>query len=89
MKYAKLLGNEVLVNEHCVGRVIARPFIGKNKQYIRTQNRRDYAVKPPAKTILDILSEDNIKTAGIGKIDDLFCGCGLQEKFIPSRMRKR
>jgi len=77
----KITRDRVLVNEHRVGRVIARPFIGKNKKYIRTQNRRDYAVKPPAKTILDILSEDNIKTVGIGKIDDLFCGCGLQDKL--------
>jgi phosphopentomutase len=71
----------VLVNEHRVGRVIARPFIGKSKKYIHTPNRRDYAVKPLAKTVLDLLFENNIQTVGIGKIDDLFCGCGLQDKF--------
>jgi phosphopentomutase len=71
----------VLVDEHRVGRVIARPFIGRSENYIRTPNRRDYAVKPPAKTVLDLLFENNIQTVGIGKIDDLFCGRGLQEKI--------
>jgi phosphopentomutase len=72
---------QVLIKEHRVGRVIARPFIGQSKKYIRTPNRRDYAVKPPAKTILDLLFENDIQTVGIGKIDDLFCGSGLQEKL--------
>jgi phosphopentomutase len=72
---------QVLVDEHRVGRVIARPFIGRSENYIRTPNRRDYAVKPPAKTVLDLLFENNIQTVGIGKIDDLFCGRGLQEKI--------
>jgi phosphopentomutase len=72
---------QVVIGEHRVGRVIARPFIGTSGQYQRTPNRRDYAIQPPAKTILDILFENNIQTIGIGKIDDLFCGRGLQKKI--------
>jgi phosphopentomutase len=72
---------QVLVGEHRVGRVIARPFIGTSGAYRRTPNRRDYAVPPPARTVLDVLFENNVPTVGIGKIDDLFCGRGLQKKI--------
>jgi phosphopentomutase len=72
---------QVLVGEHRVGRVIARPFIGTSREYKRTPHRRDYAVQPPKKTVLDILFENNIPTVGIGKIDDLFCGRGLHKKI--------
>ncbi len=72
---------KVLVGEHRVGRVIARPFIGTSGAYERTGNRRDYSVAPPAATVLNLLLERNIPTIGIGKIDDLFAGQGLQEKL--------
>jgi phosphopentomutase len=71
----------VVVGEHRVGRVIARPFIGTSGKYTRTPDRRDYAVEPPATTLLDILEESGISTIGIGKIDDLFCGRGLKVKI--------
>jgi len=69
----------VLVGEHRVGRVIARPFIGTSGSYMRTPFRRDYAVEAPADTVLDLLSRAGVPTVGIGKIDDLFCGRGLQQ----------
>jgi phosphopentomutase len=71
----------VVVDEHCVGRVIARPFIGAAGNYIRTPYRRDYAVEPPSETVLDVLLASGVSTIGIGKIDDLFSGRGLQEKI--------
>ncbi len=71
----------VTIGEHCVGRVIARPFSGGSGNYVRTPNRKDFAVDPPGKTMLDLLSENGIRTVGIGKIDDLFAGRGLQEKI--------
>lgn len=46
--------NEVLVGEHSVGRVIARPFIGASGNYTRTTNRKDFSVEPPESTILDL-----------------------------------
>jgi phosphopentomutase len=61
--------------------VIARPFIGATGSFKRTPYRRDYAVEPPAETVLDILHGSGVSTIGIGKIDDLFCGRGLQEKI--------
>ncbi len=71
----------VVVGEHSVGRVIARPFVGQSGLYTRTTNRRDFALLPPGKTILDLLSDEGIETIGVGKIDDLFCGQGLKEKL--------
>jgi phosphopentomutase len=71
----------VMIGEHRVGRVIARPFIGVSGSYIRTPYRRDYAVEPPAETVLDVLQASGVSTIGIGKIDDLFSGRGLQEKI--------
>jgi phosphopentomutase len=61
--------------------VIARPFIGTSGRYTRTPYRRDYAVEPPGETVLDVLTKSSISTIGIGKIDDLFCGRGLQVKI--------
>jgi phosphopentomutase len=71
----------VVVGEHRVGRVIARPFVGTSGSYTRTPYRRDYAVEPPSDTMLDVLHAHGVSTRGIGKIDDLFSGRGLQEKI--------
>lgn len=75
---------QVLVNEHAVGRVIARPFIGSVGSFKRTANRKDFSLLPPGKTILDVLTENQIPTVAIGKIDDLFAGRGLREKIHTS-----
>ena len=72
---------EVMTGIHSVGRVIARPFVGTSGAYVRTTNRRDFALDPPAPTLLDFLYEEGIETIGVGKIDDLFCGRGLKEKL--------
>ena len=74
--------DEVCVGDHAVGRVIARPFVGdKAGSYVRTANRRDFALDPPSLTLLDLLMENDIPTVGIGKIDDLFAGRGLMTKI--------
>ncbi len=73
--------NKVCVNEHAVGRIIARPFAGEKGNYFRTPYRRDYSTEPHGETLLDVLQQNNIPTIGIGKIDDLFAGKGLIEKF--------
>ena len=73
--------DNVLVGNHAVGRVIARPFIGTSGNYVRTANRRDFSLQAPGTTVLDLLSRNGIPTVSIGKIDDLFSGRGLQEKI--------
>ena len=70
---------DVMIGVHTVGRIVARPFVGSSGSYVRTMNRRDFAVEPPAATLLDLLHEEGIATIGVGKIDDLFCGRGLKE----------
>jgi phosphopentomutase len=77
----KLSRENVLVDKHAVGRVIARPFVGKSGSYARTTNRRDFSVEPPRKTVIDLLADEGIDTVAIGKIDDLFAGRGFKEKI--------
>lgn len=60
-----------------VGRVIARPFVGAPGSYTRTGNRRDYAITPPAPTLLDWVSAAGRETIAIGKIRDIFAGQGV------------
>ena len=71
------IAREMLVGEHLVGRVIARPFIGSNGKYTRTENRRDYALAPMKDTILDGLSAKGMNVIGIGKIEDIFAHRGI------------
>lgn len=73
--------NQVMIGQHAVGRVIARPFVGTNGIYKRTTNRRDFSLFPPGTTMLDILFENGIPTVAVGKIDDLFAGKSLSEKI--------
>lgn len=68
---------EVLCGPWSVARVIARPFTGEPGSYVRTDQRRDYAIPPHGRTILDILSDSGREVVGIGKIEDIFAGRGL------------
>lgn len=70
------IAREMLVGEHGVGRVIARPFIGEYP-FTRTKNRHDFSLKPTEKTYLEIISDFGLTCYGIGKINDIFCGVGL------------
>lgn len=73
---------ELLTGKHAVGRVIARPFIGTNSaDFCRTANRKDYSLKPPAPTVLDMLQQNGRLSFGIGKIEDIFAGQGLTESI--------
>lgn len=64
--------------EYYVGRVIARPFIGTDaSNFKRTPNRHDLAVSPSGKTAMDILKENGYMVSCIGKIGDIFNGCGV------------
>lgn len=71
------IAREMLVGDLFVGRVIARPFVGKPGKFARTENRKDYAVPPTGKTLLDALEEHGKTTLGIGKIEDIFCHRGI------------
>jgi phosphopentomutase len=60
-----------------VGRVIARPFVGRPGAFSRTANRRDFALTPFAPTLLDVLTAAGVPVVAIGKIEDLFAGRGI------------
>ena len=67
-------------DEWRVGRVIARPYIGKKKgEFKRTSNRHDYALKPTGLTTLNVLKDHGFDVIGVGKIHDIFCGEGITE----------
>ena len=72
---------ELLVGEHGVGRVIARPFTGEAGNFRRTANRRDFSLVPPKQTILNELRDKGLDVIGVGKIGDIFAMAGLTESY--------
>jgi len=70
---------DMLVGDKIVGRVIARPFIGEKGNYTRTSNRKDYALDPFGKTMLDYIKEDGQNVMAVGKIEDIFNKKGITE----------
>ncbi|ADY56167.1 Phosphopentomutase [Syntrophobotulus glycolicus DSM 8271] len=70
---------EMLVGEMQVSRVIARPFLGTEDDYYRTSNRHDFSIKPTGKTLLDQIKENGMSVLAVGKINDIFAGCGITE----------
>ncbi|GMG64649.1 phosphopentomutase [Tetragenococcus halophilus] len=78
-EYARSLVNGP---KYTLGRVIARPYVGTNKDnFTRTSHRHDYSLEPTGQTDLDYLQKNDIKTIGIGKISDIFSGNGLDEVY--------
>ncbi len=75
-KYCEI-AREILVGEHGVGRVIARPFVGEAPNFQRTTNRHDFSLLPPRDTMLDVLQKEGYDTYGVGKIYDIFAGKGI------------
>ncbi|HET7235327.1 MAG TPA: phosphopentomutase [Actinomycetota bacterium] len=73
------VARSLLVGEHAVGRVIARPFTGEPGAFVRRPERRDYSVPPPGPTLLDRCIEHDVAVHGIGKIQDIFAQQGLTE----------
>jgi phosphopentomutase len=73
------IGREMLTGELNVSRVIARPFIGTPGNFSRTENRKDFSVPPPRKTVLDLVKASGYMVAGVGKIEDIFAFRGLTD----------
>lgn len=74
----------MLVGEHAVSRVIARPFTGAPGSYTRTPRRRDFSIPPVGETLLDRLAAAGIERTGIGKVDDLFAGRNIASEHCPT-----
>lgn len=71
------IAREMLVGDKAVGRVIARPFVGEEGNFTRTSNRRDYALNPFSKTMLEYLKENGKEVAAVGKIEDIYNKLGV------------
>ena len=80
-RYCEIARELTLKDEWRVGRVIARPYVGKKKgEFKRTSNRHDYALKPPGKTAMNALKDAGFDVISIGKINDIFDGEGVTER---------
>lgn len=77
------IAREITMKEEWrVGRVIARPYVGRKKgEFVRTSNRHDYALKPYGKTVLDALKSAGLDVISVGKIKDIFDGEGITEAY--------
>ena len=74
------IARKLLVGKHGVGRVIARPFVGNEKDgFTRTSNRHDFSLEPPAETMLDAVKAAGLDSIGVGKIYDIFAHRGTTE----------
>ncbi len=72
----------LMIGEHAVGRVIARPFSGTPGSFGRTNGRRDFAILPPTPSYLDALQDAGVPVHAVGKVDDLFAHRGISEKHV-------
>ena len=78
-EYARSLVNGP---EYVMGRVIARPYVGPDKDHFtRTANRHDFSLRPTGPTVLDHLQKSGLHTVGVGKINDIFSGQGIAEGY--------
>lgn len=78
----KIARELTMKEEWKVGRVIARPYVGKKKgEFERTSNRHDYALKPPIRTALNVMKENGLDVISVGKINDIFDGEGITEAY--------
>lgn len=78
--YCEIAREITMKDEWKVGRVIARPYVGKKKgEFKRTANRHDYAIKPSGATVLNALKDAGYDVISVGKIHDIFAGEGLTE----------
>jgi len=75
------VAREMLDGPDRVGRVIARPFAGKPGNFQRTGNRKDFAIPPPSRTLLDHLKDAGYATIGIGKIPSIFDFAGISAQL--------
>lgn len=69
-----------IVSQWGVARVIARPFVGPPGAFVRTPNRRDYAVRPPRPTVVDLLKAAGEPTTSIGKVKSIFGDRGFTQQ---------
>lgn len=74
------IARELLMGDDTVSRIICRPFVGnKENGFTRTENRKDFSIDPPGKTVLEYLKEAGLDVIAVGKIEDIFNNVGITE----------
>lgn len=86
--YALCEAAREVVDPYRIARVIARPFDGRPGRFRRTKDRRDFALPPPGRTLLDALEDHGIPVLGIGKIRDIFAGRGVPRSLSSADNRQ-
>ena len=75
------IARDILVGEHAVGRVIARPFEGEAGAFKRTARRHDFSLEPTGRTLLDAIKDAGLDSIAVGKISDIFAARGISESI--------
>lgn len=79
-RYCEIARELTMRDEWRVGRVIARPYVGRHRgEFKRTSNRHDYALKPTGATVLNAMEDAGLDVISVGKINDIFVGEGITE----------
>ncbi len=71
----------ILCDPYTLGRVIARPFVGKPGNFTRTKGRKDYSIKYDGESLFDYLKKNGVNTVGVGKIGDIFVERGINDSY--------
>ena len=80
-RMCEITRNKVCVDDYYVGRIIARPFIGKPGHFVRTSNRHDYSRMPEHRMVQQELQAAQIPTVAVGKIGDIYAHVGWDESY--------
>lgn len=80
-RMCEITRNKVCVGDYYVGRIIARPFIGKPGHFVRTSNRHDYSRMPEHRMVQQELQAAQIPTVAVGKIGDIYAHVGWDESY--------
>ena len=80
-RMCEITRNKVCVGDYYVGRIIARPFIGKPGHFVRTSNRHDYSRMPEHRMVQQELQAVQIPTIAVGKIGDIYAHVGWDESY--------
>lgn len=80
-RMCEITRNKVCVGDYYVGRIIARPFVGKPGHFVRTSNRHDYSRMPEHRMVQQELQAANIPTVAVGKIGDIYAHVGWDESY--------
>lgn len=80
-RMCEITRNKVCVGDYYVGRIIARPFIGKLGHFVRTSNRHDYSRMPEHRMVQQELQSAQIPTVAVGKIGDIYAHVGWDESY--------